>query len=196
MLSLIATGMSLGISASTSCAAICFPILLPYIASDTNTRLTLGLIIAFIIGSVDISPLLVPLVTLGLSLILIIYGLHTLGAFNFGNGIAVKTCKAVGSKRPHFFMGMLVGSRPCIPLLAALLYTTSLTGFGEVTLFMLFFGIASSLLIITLGVAGRGLINLVVNKIGLERIRRLSGLVLVMMGGVFLLQSIGGLIGT
>lgn len=60
--------------------------------------------------------------------------------------------------------------------------------------FMLCFGIASSLLVIAFGVAGRGFINLLVSRIGLERMRRLSGLVLVILGAFFLLQGIGGVI--
>jgi len=213
MLAIITTGMSLGFSASASCTAVCFPILLPYLASDTNTRLlqglktvllfslgrisaymVLGMIVAFIIGSVDLSPLLVPVVTVCLSLILIIYGLHTLGAFNTSNQPVARACQGITRRRPHFLMGILVGSRPCIPLLAALLYSTSLSGVGQVMLFMLFFGLASSLLIIAFGVAGRGFLNLLANKISLERIRRLSGLVLVIMGVVFLLQGIAALI--
>jgi len=206
--------MTLGFSASTSCTAVCFPVLLPYLASEKNTRLLsglytvllfslgrltaymlLGVIVALIIGSADISPLLVPIVTLLLGLLLILYGLNTLGAFNTGKNPAVKTCQGITSKRPHFFMGLLVGSRPCMPLLAALLYSVSLSNIMHVIVFMLFFGIASSLLVIVLGVAGRGAINLLINRVGLERIRRLSGLVLVFMGFIFLIQGTGGLMG-
>ncbi|MBN1369907.1 MAG: sulfite exporter TauE/SafE family protein [Dehalococcoidaceae bacterium] len=213
MLSLIITGMSLGFSAGTSCTAVCFPILIPYLASDTSTRIlsglktvllfsagrlvsymALGVGVAFILGSADISPLMVPVVTLILSLVLVLYGLNTLGAFNTSQKPVARACRGITSRRPHFIMGMLVGLRPCIPLIAALMYTVNLSGVADVVIFMLFFGIASSMLIIVFGVAGRGFLNLLVNRIGLDRIRRLSGLVLVIMGAVFMLQAVGGII--
>ena len=211
MITLIATGLSLGFSASTSCTTVCLPVLLPYLASDKNTGflrglntillftlgrmiayMLLGIVVVFLIGSADISPWLVPAVTLLLGLVLFSYGLHTLGAFQLSTKPVVRACEAVSSRRPPFVMGLLVGSRPCMPLVAALLYSISLAGIGQVIIFMFFFGLASSLLVVVLGLAGRGVINLLVNKVGLDRIRRLSGLVLVFLGLIFVIQGIGG----
>ncbi|MDD5604971.1 MAG: sulfite exporter TauE/SafE family protein [Dehalococcoidales bacterium] len=213
MLTLIATGMSIGFSASTSCTAVCFPILIPYLASQSSTRIlgglktvllfsagrlisymALGIIVAWIMGSMNISPLMTPIVTIILSLVLVLHGLNTLGAFNFSQRPIAKACRGISSGKPHFIMGLLVGLRPCVPLLAALMYTVNLSSIFEVMVFMLCFGIASSLLVIAFGVAGRGFINLLVSRIGLERMRRLSGLVLVILGAFFLLQGIGGVI--
>ncbi len=213
ILALITTSLTLGLSASTSCTALCLPVLLPYLASGQDTRImsslgtvglfslgrlvsytALGLAVVFLLGSVNISPALISGVNICLGVLLAVYGLYTLGAFSARRNPAAKACNCVASSRPHFYMGMLVGLRPCVPLLAALVYTVQLSDVFQVVAFMFFFCLASSLIILVAACAGRGVINLIINKIGLPRMRRLSGLVLIFTGLFFVLQGAGGLL--
>ena len=100
-------------------------------------------------------------------------------------------CKYTEGKRSLVYLGMLTGLRPCVPLIAALTYSITLTGIGETLTFMMSFWLASSLLIFVIGPLSGALIGATSKKISVERIRRISSLALVVIGSVFAIQGIG-----
>jgi len=203
-------GLTLGLGLSTSCAALCTPILVPYIASTErpNIRgglyssilfslgrlfsyLTLGLLFGLLITSVEINPIITSIVTLALGCLLIVHGLSTLGVFRIGTTIGSTFCKFIGTNRSPVYLGIFTGLRPCVPLIAALTYSVTLSGIAEVLLFMLSFWFGSSLLIFLIGPVSGGLSGAVARKISVERIRRISGVALVVVGLFFIAQAAG-----
>ena len=208
--SVIYLGLTLGIGLSTSCAVLCTPILVPYIASSSQpsiirgfysalvfssgrliSYLALGLIFGLLITTVEINPAVTATATLILGLLLVFHGLSVLGLFKTKSVIGSIFCKYTEGKRSLVYLGMLTGLRPCVPLIAALTYIITLTGIGETLTFMVSFWLASSLLIFIIGPLSGALIGATSKKISLERIRRVSSLAMVVIGIVFTIQGIG-----
>jgi hypothetical protein len=81
--------------------------------------------------------------------------------------------------------------RPCGPLVAALAFVLTLPGIASMGLFLLFFWLASSLLMLGVGAAGGGLGAILSHQIGLDRTRRIASLTMVVIGLLFVLQAIG-----
>jgi len=85
------------------------------------------------------------------------------------------------------------GSGPCGPLLAAMAFMLTLPGAFKAGMFMLFFWMASSVLVITLGVVSGGLSMLAGKKLGIDRLRRIAGMAMIFIGCFLLLTGIGGI---
>ncbi len=211
--SIIWVGLTLGIGLSTSCAALCSPILVPYIASSAQpsvikgfysafvfssgrliSYLALGLIFGLLITTIEINPAITATATLVLGLLLIFQGLSTLGLFKTKSVLGSIFCKYAEGQRSLFSLGVLTGLRPCVPLIAALTYSITLTGVGETLTFMMSFWLASSLLIFVIGPVSGALAGATGKKISAERIRRISSLALVFIGLVFTIQGAGWVI--
>ena len=203
-------GLTLGFGLSTSCAALCMPILVPYIASAERptirgglyssilfsfgrliSYLTLGLLFGLLITSVEINPIITSIVTLALGCLLIVHGLSTLGVFRIGTTIGSTFCRYIGTNRSPVYLGILTGLRPCVPLMAALTYSITLSGIGEVTLFMLSFWLGSSVLIFLIGPISGALARGAAKRVPVERVRRISGVALVVVGLFFIAQAAG-----
>ena len=210
MLAVIYLGLTLGLGLSTSCAALCTPILVPYIASAERptirgglyssilfsfgrliSYLTLGLLFGLLITSAEIDPIITSIITLALGCLLIVHGLSTLGVFRIRTTIGSTFCKFIGTNRSPVYLGIFTGLRPCVPLIAALTYSVNLPGIAEVLLFMLSFWLGSSILIFLIGPISGGLSGAVARKISVERIRRIAGVALVVVGLFFIAQAAG-----
>jgi hypothetical protein len=76
-------------------------------------------------------------------------------------------------------------------LLAALVFAITLPDTAGMVLFLFFFWLASSVLMLGVGVAGGSLGTLLSRKIGLERTRRIASLTMIVIGIFFLLQATG-----
>lgn len=208
--SVIYLGLTLGIGLSTSCAVLCTPILVPYIASSAQpsiirgfysalvfssgrliSYLILGLIFGLLITTVEINPAVTATATLVLGLLLVFHGLSVLGLFKTKSFLGSIFCRYTEGKRSLVYLGMLTGLRPCVPLIAALTYSITLTGIGETITFMMSFWLASSLLIFAIGPLSGALVRATSKKISIERIRRISSLAMVVIGAVFTVQGIG-----
>jgi len=210
MLTLISLGLSLGLSLSGSCAALCTPVLVSYIAAAEHPTIfrglyssilfslgrlisctTLGLLFGSVISSVEISPTITTASTLILGCLVILHGLSALGIFKMRTFIGPSICKYVGTNRSPIYLGMLTGLRPCVPLIAVLTYSITLSGFTEVLLFMLSFWLGSSLLFLLIGPISGGLAGAASKKLTAERVRRISGIAMVVVGLFFVAQAAG-----
>jgi sulfite exporter TauE/SafE len=208
--STIYLGLTLGIGLSTSCAVLCTPILLPYIVSSSQpsvikgfssalvfssgrliSYLALGLIFGLLVTTVEINPVVSATATIILGLMLVFHGLSVLGLFKTKPLLGTMFCKYAESKSSLVYVGMLTGLRPCVPLIAALTYSITLSGTGETIVFMMAFWLASSLLIFVIGPLSGALARAGSKKISVERISRISSLALVCIGIVFTIQGIG-----
>jgi sulfite exporter TauE/SafE len=208
--SVIYMGLALGIGLATSCAVLCLPILVPYIASSTKpsiirglyttlvfssgrliSYLALGLIFGLLITTVEINPVITAAATLILGLLLAFHGLSVLGLFKTKSIIGSIFCRYTEGEKSLIYLGMLTGLRPCLPLIAALTYSITLASIGETLTFMVSFWFASSLLIFLIGPASAAVLVVTSKKISVERIRRISSLALVAIGLFFTIQGIG-----
>jgi sulfite exporter TauE/SafE len=209
----VIVGLTLGIGLATSCAVICLPILVPYLASSTQpsimkglyttltfsfgrliTYLALGLIFGLLITTVEINPIITATATLVLGLLLVLHGLSVLGIFKAKSIIGSLFCRYAGGKRSLVYLGMLTGLRPCLPLIAALTYSITLSSMYETVTFMFSFWLASSLLIVLIGPVSGALLGATKKRLPVERIRRISSIALVAIGAYFILQGMGLLI--
>ncbi len=210
MSSVIYLGLTLGFGLSTSCAALCTPILVPYIVSSEHpslrrgffsavvfssgrliSYLSLGLIFGLLVTSFEINPVITATTTLVLGCLLILQGFSSLGVFSVGRAIGSNFCQYIATRRSLVYMGILTGLRPCVPLLAALTYSVTLSGIAEVLLFMLAFWLASSLLIFLIGPISGSLAAVAGKRISVQRVRRISGVALVVVGLFFIAQAAG-----
>ena len=206
--STIYLGLTLGIGLSTSCAVLCTPILLPYVASFAKpsvfngfssailfssgrliSYLALGLVFGLVITTIEINPAISAAATLVLGLLMVFHGFSVLGLFKTKPFMGSIFCKYTEGKRSLVYLGMFTGLRPCVPLIAALTYSVTLTGIGETLTFMASFWLASSLLIFLIGPLSGALIGAAYKKISMERIRRISGLALIFIGFVYAIQG-------
>ncbi|MCJ7769042.1 MAG: sulfite exporter TauE/SafE family protein [Dehalococcoidales bacterium] len=206
----VIVGLTLGIGLATSCAVLCLPILVPYIASSAKpsiirglyttlafssgrliSYLALGLIFGLLITTVEINPVITATATLILGLLLAFHGLSVLGLFKTKSIMGSIFCRYTEGGKSLVYLGMLTGLRPCLPLIAALTYSITLASIGETLTFMLSFGFASSLLIFLIGPVSAAVLGVTSKKISVERIRRISSLALVVIGLFFTIQGIG-----
>lgn len=210
MLTVIYLGLTLGFGLSASCAALCTPILIPYIASAEHptirgglyssilfslgrlfSYLTLGLLFGLIVTSVEINPIFTAVTTLALGCLVVLHGLSALGVFRIRTAIGSTFCKYIGTSRSPVYLGIFTGLRPCVPLVAALTYSITLSGIGEAFLFMLSFWFGSSFLIFLIGPISGALARGAAKRVPVERIRRISSVALMVVGLLFIIQGIG-----
>jgi len=210
---LIYLGLTLGIGLSTSCAVLCTPVLVPYIASSAKpsilrgfysalifssgrliSYLILGLIFGLFITTVEINPFITATATVVLGLLLTFHGLTVLGLFKTKSPLGAVFCRYSEGQRSLVYLGMLTGLRPCVPLLAALTYSITLSSIGETITFMMSFWLASSALIFLIGPISGAILGATSKKISLDRIRRISSVAMVAIGIVFMVQGVGLLI--
>jgi len=84
-----------------------------------------------------------------------------------------------------------MGFRPCPALIAALTFTLTLTTPIKMSMFLVSFWLATSVLVLFLGSAGGGLAYFFGQRISLTRVRRISGIAMMVIGLVLVLQAIG-----
>jgi uncharacterized protein len=210
MSTVILSGLVMGFGASLGCLASCVPILIPYTAVAIRPSMWNGLLssVLFSMGRLvayaglllvlialreafTISLLVEAVAILASGIILIVSGLASLGAFNWNMALSHVLCRHISTTRSPLYLGVLTGVRPCGPLVAALAFVLTLPGVASMGLFLLFFWLASSFLMLGVGAAGGGLGAILKKQIGLDRTQRIAGLTMVFIGLLFLLQAVG-----
>lgn len=206
---IIGTSLLLGLTASLSCLGLCIPILVPYIIERDKTpkeglltsilfsfgRLIIYLIIGiivFIIGSAvtENTPenwLKIAVVVLGCVVIL------------YGTWIVFKLpkpewcpAKLTQNFRPLFsvILGLLIGSFFC-PLLWITLVRAALSRESTIMLLsVIAFWLGSSVTIIAAGTVSGEVGGRWGKKIGVEKLRDLCGMVLMMVGAFYLINAL------
>ncbi len=217
MYAIISVAFALGLSFSVACTATCLPVLLPYITSAERPTIsgglystvlfsfgkliaymTLGLLFGLLATSFSMDPVMAAGLKLALGGLLVIHGLSTFGILNTKSGmLGIKSkigsalCSYTATKRAPVYLGVLTSIRPCVSLIAALAYTITLPGIGEITLFMLAFWLGSSVVVLLIGTMTGVFARAVANSIRAERVRRISGIAMLVIGMVFILQGLG-----
>jgi sulfite exporter TauE/SafE len=199
--SIISTGILMGFSASLVCLGWCIPVIMPYSATAERPGVMSGLASSFLfcvgrlvsyIGLmslflifreiVTISPIFGAVATLVSGIILVLSGLSSVGAIKAHSAFGRLLCQQVASTRSPLFLGVLTGLRPCGPLLAALAFMLTLPTIPRISIFMLSFWIASSVLVMVLGVAGGGLATVMGKRLGIARLRSIIGMAMIVIG--------------
>jgi sulfite exporter TauE/SafE len=202
----------MGLSASLVCLGWCVPVIMPYTATAerpsvvsgliTTSLFSLGRLISYLFlmslflifrALVPLSPVLGNIATLVSGIVLVLSGLAAAGALKWRSGFAGMLCGRVAGTKSPLYLGVLTGLRPCGPLLAAMAFMLALPTSLTIGLFMVSFWVASSLLVIVMGVVGGGLSNLISKKLGINRLRSITGMAMIFIGLFLLLVGIGGL---
>ena len=205
MLMNIFAGITLGLGLGTLCTATCAPVLLPHIASEYQTLrrgllasihfslgrlftyLLLGSIITYFGAAILNTHIIAPLVTI-LGIILIIYGFVI--SFGIYTGMGPKFCDFFSTTKSTILLGIFTGFRPCIPLIMAFIYAATFSSVFEGLIYIFSFWLGSSFLMPLLGMF-MGLFTGVTTKwLTIERIRRISGVALLVVGLIFTIQGI------
>ena len=207
--SIVVTSFVLGLLASISCLGLCIPILIPFIMEkDKNFRegfftsavfslgrlmiyFALGLAI-FAAGSVVTDRMPVNWLTgavVILGIVVIIYG----GWIVFKLP-RPKYCPATLARnfRPVFsvILGLLIGSFFCPLLWIALVSATLTRDMLTLVLSVFAFWVGSSVTIITAGTVSGELGGRWGKKMGTEKLREIMGMVLVMVGVMYLVNGL------
>ena len=208
----ISAGLVMGFSASLVCFGWCVPVITPYTATAAQPGVMSGLISSFLFSVgrllsylglllvflalralVPLSPVIESVAVLVSGMILVVSGLASVGILKWRSGLGRLLCQFTAGARSPLYLGMLTGLRPCGPLLAAMAFMLTLPGAFKAGMFMLFFWMASSVLVITLGVVSGGLSMLAGKKLGIDRLRRIAGMAMIFIGCFLLLTGIGGI---
>ncbi len=211
MIILVAAGVTLGLTLGVSCVAQCAPILGPHIAAEhPNAKkgliasiyfslgrllsyLFLGLIVGYV-GGYFLNSSVSALVIIPLGIILILYGF----LISFGSKLRFASiiCCGFSKVKSTFLLGMMLGLRPCIPLIAALTYSATLSTVFDSLVFMGSFWLGSTAYVPILGILAGTLTHFAIVRSNVDRIRRISGIALIVVGLIFVNQGIAYLFST
>lgn len=205
----VSTGLVMGFGASLSCMASCIPVIVPFTAASENPGITaglssgllfsagrllsyIGLIATFacIKAVIPTNGLLLLIASLLSGIILIFNGLQLTGSIKWYSSIGSIFCKQISETRSPIYLGILTGLKPCGPLIAAIAFALTLNSIIKISLFMFFFWLASSILVLTLMIAGGQIAKMVKSKIGINRLRRIVGVAMVLIGFTFIIQGV------
>ncbi|UCE39385.1 MAG: sulfite exporter TauE/SafE family protein [Thermoplasmata archaeon] len=207
--SIIGTSFVFGLVASISCLGLCIPILVPYIMEKDKTRregfftsiffsmgrlmiyLAIGLVV-FMIGSAltERSPstfLQFAVVILGC--LVIIYGAWIVFSLPKPRWCPAKLAE---NFRPMFsvILGLLIGSFFCPLLWIALVRATLTRDMLTMFLSVFTFWIGSSFAIIAAGTVSGEVGGRWRKKIGIQKLRDICGMVLIMVGIFYLINGL------
>lgn len=205
------TALALGFAASLSCLGICIPILVPYIMGKdktlkegfiTSSLFSLGrVIIYFSIGIVvflismtlteDAPESWLTIAVAILGVVIIIYGVWIVFKLPKPNWCPAKLAKNFG---PVFsvILGLLIGSFFCPALWIALVGATLTRDFSVLLLSVGAFWAGSSVFIIIAGSVSGEVGGRFGKKVGVEKLRDLCGMVLIMAGAFYLYSGLTG----
>ena len=212
MFAILSAALIMGIGTIMSCAALCVPLVLPYAASADRPGLISGLTpaVSFSVGRL-VSYLVLMLVLFFLKstlkeslfsiaainifsgLVAIVSGFMVMGAFSRYPALNKHYCLMFTRTGSPFILGVLAGISPCAPLFAALAFAITQSSLLKMSLFITFFWLASTALIILLSSMSGGLASLIGRRIGLERVRRIAGIAIIFIGLVLLIRGLGSL---
>jgi len=207
--SVIATALLLGLAASLSCLGLCIPILVPYIMErDKKLKeglytsvffsvgrliiyLTIGIVV-FIIGSAltENTPVIwLKIAAVVLGCVVIIYGAWIVFKLPKPEWCPAKLAM---NFRPFFsvVLGLLIGSFFC-PALWLMLTTSVLSGnFPTLVFSVIAFWTGSSVTIIAAGSLSGEIGGRWGKKMGVEKLRDICGMVLMMVGVFYLINAV------
>jgi sulfite exporter TauE/SafE len=205
MLLNIIAGISLGLGNGVLCLSSCFPILVPHITAEHHSMkkgffaalyFSLGRLITYLILGITISYFGNILLTSGtstviiliLGFILIIYGFAI--SFGIHVGMSLKLGNYFSSIKSSLLLGLLASFRLCVPFIMALAYVSTVSSIIESIIFIFFFWVASSIYIPLLGMLVGLFSNVLKKQISIERIRRINGIALLIIGLIFVNQGV------
>lgn len=207
--SIVVTALLLGLTASLSCLGLCIPILVPYIM-ERDKKLKEGLytsiffsigrliiylsigVVVFIVGSAltENTPVIwLKIAAAILGCVIIIYGAWIVFKLPKPEWCPAKLAQ---NFRPVFsvILGLLIGSFFC-PALWIMLTDSVLSGNLPTMIFSVvaFWG-GSSIFILTAGSVSGEVGGRWRKKIGVEKLRDLCGMVLMMVGAFYLINAL------
>jgi len=155
--------------------------------------LFLGLIVGYV-GGYFLNSFASALVIIPLGIILILYGF----LISFGSKLRFASiiCCGFSKVKSTFLLGMTLGLRPCIPLIAALTYSATLSTVFDSLVFMSSFWLGSTAYVPILGLLAGTLTHFAILRSNVDRIRRISGIALIVVGLIFVNQGIAYLFST
>ena len=202
----------MGLSASLVCLGWCVPVIMPYTAAAerpgalsgllTTGLFSIGRLVSYLVlmtvflavrTLVPLSPVFGNVASLISGILLILSGLVAAGAIKWRSGFAGMLCGRIAGTKSPLYLGVLTGLRPCGPLLAAMAFMLALPTVPSIGVFMISFWVASSILVIALGIVGGGLSMLISKRLGIDRLRSITGMAMIFIGLFLVLVSIGGL---
>ncbi len=211
MLSVILAALAMGVGTILSCAALCVPLVMPYAATADRpgflsgaapglafstgrlvSYVVLMLALFFLKSTIRENFLTIAIVNVTSGLVAILSGLFILGAFKRFPAFNKHYCLMFNGTRSPFVLGLLAGITPCAPLFAALAFIMTLDSLFIMSLFMICFWLASTLLIIALSSMGGVLASLLSRRVGLERVRRIASIAIIVIGLVLLIRGLSG----
>jgi len=187
-----------------SCVAQCAPILAPHIAAEYPeakkallasmyfsvgrllSYLALGLFVSYF-GRILFNPYAAAAVVIPLGIVLMLYGF--LISFGTRMKYASHICYYFGRVKSTFVLGIVLALRPCIPLIAALTYSATLPSLPQALVFMTSFWVGSTAYVPLLGILAGSVTHFAVTQLNIGRIRRISGVALVVVGFIFANQG-------
>ena len=149
--------------------------------------LALGLVVGYF-GVAFFNPSAAAIVVIPLGIILVIYGF----LISFGTKMKYASVICCGFRRVKstFVLGLVMGLWPCIPLIAALTYSVTLSSTLQSLVFMISFWLGSTAYMPILGILAGTLTRYAVVHSNAERVRRISGIALVVVGFIFVSRGL------
>jgi len=213
MSAVIIASITMGFGASIYCLAFCVPVIVPFTAIGEKPSFTSGLFsgLLFCTGRLvsytglaiiflstraimPISSSVVLFATLFCGIILIFSGLMSMGVIKWKSRFGNLFCQHVAGNKSPLYLGIMTGLRPCGPLLAAMAFILTLSTVPEISIFLIFFWLASSLLVLALGATGGQLAAVFRKKLGIDRLHNIIGVAMIIIGFFFAMQSVSPLI--
>jgi sulfite exporter TauE/SafE len=210
MLQLVSSALVMGLSASTFCLAACVPVLFPYTGTVAKPSFLSGVLLAFLFSAgrllayavllmafillktfVGFSGIVIGIGLLISSVLMILSSLVSFGVFKRPLPLDRILCRYVAGAKSPLYLGIMSGIRPCGPLLAAIAFVLTLPGIVQMGVFMLSFWLASSAILLIIGGVGGGMMAVLGKRSGIDRIRRISAMAMMVVGIVLLLQAVG-----
>ena len=208
MITVLISGLLLGLGVGTSCMAFCAPVLVPHVLVGhrglreglfTSILFSLGrlsayLAFALVLGAVGealssrIQSWLSPTVIV-VGVLLLAYGFSIAYGHILRPNMTSKVCGFCNSSHSTFTLGVLMGLTPCLPLSMAMAYSLTLQNMFLSLAFFTFFWLGSSLYMIGLGVIAGAMGDFATTQIEAGRVRRISGIALASVGLIFLLEG-------
>lgn len=205
MYNVILTGLALGLGVGLSCAALCLPVLTPQIAARypsskkglyASALFSIGRFASYLLLGVSAgvfgeivltNQTFVPPIILILGCLLIFQGLSAI--VRSDTKLGSQMCRYLGVHRSTIVLGFLAGLRPCAVLIEAVIYSATLANVVVSVLFMTAFWLGTSVYTFAIGILTGTLTGMTSLHINMERIRRISGIALIIVGIVFLIQG-------
>ncbi len=214
VLTILLEGLILGLTIGTSCLINCLPVLLAHITADhpgwkngfiSSVSFSLGRLLAYtsyallfgltgyiIDEFVASSTLIFIIFTIILVVFLLVYGLSLAVGEDYFPSLSKKVCAFTQTRNSSLLLGILIGLFPCGPLF--LVFAQAIVLGAESLLFsflyFLVFWSATNLYIFIAGLIIGGGADYIRQREKIERIKRISGFILVLIAVFHLLQLV------